>query len=148
MDSSLCLFEVFCIVDPNACRAFLLVTKMRAFNILRLLSLAGAVVVQHDVYDVVIAGAGTAGMVVANRLSERSDITVAVIEPGDDVRQDPAVKTIEFAFANFNASINWQYPSITQPELGSRNLSYRAGKAWGGTSSVNGTLCFGTKPLP
>jgi choline dehydrogenase len=93
-----------------------------------------------ETYDYIIAGAGTAGFVVANRLSADPHITVAVIEAGNDVRQQPAVQSIGFSFGTFNASNNWVYPSVTSPALGARNLSYRAGKAWGGTSAVNGML--------
>ncbi|KAF2177137.1 GMC oxidoreductase [Zopfia rhizophila CBS 207.26] len=107
------------------------------YKSLRFLLLAHVVAVRSETFDYVIAGAGTAGLVVANRLSSHSDITVAVIEPGDHVRQHPDVQTINFSFASFNASINWQYPSVTSPALGSRNLTYRAGKAWGGTSSTD-----------
>jgi choline dehydrogenase len=110
------------------------------FRNLPFLLLATAGGVQSETYDYVIAGAGTAGLVIANRLSERSDITVAVIEPGPDVRDDPNVQTIEFSFQNFNKSINWQYTTVPQAGLGGRNLTYRAGKAIGGTSSVNGVF--------
>lgn len=102
------------------------------------LLLAYAAIASSETFDYVIAGAGTAGLVVANRLSSNPDITVAVIETGDDVRENPDVQTIDFLFSNFNASINYQYPSVTLPALGSRNLTYRAGKAWGGTSAING----------
>src|SRR5512140_2058113 len=81
-----------------------------------------------ETFDYVIAGAGTAGLVVASRLSERSDVTVAVVEPGDDLRNDPNVTSINFSFANFNASINWQYTSVNQSLLGNRSFTYRAGK--------------------
>lgn len=108
-------------------------------KMLRLVILASVVAAQTEVaFDYVIAGAGTAGLVLANRLSANSSISVAVIEPGDDVRKDADVQTIDFLFSNFNSSINYQYHSITSPALGSRNLTYRAGKAWGGTSAVNG----------
>jgi choline dehydrogenase len=89
-------------------------------------------------YDYIIADAGTAGFAVANRLSTDPHITVAVIEAGNDVRQQPAVQSIGFSFGTFNASNNWVYPSVTLPALGARNLPYRVGKAWGGTSAANG----------
>ncbi|KID84877.1 glucose oxidase [Metarhizium guizhouense ARSEF 977] len=102
--------------------------------------LAVAGCVQSETFDFVIAGAGTAGLVIANRLSERSDLTVAVIEPGPDVRNDPNVQTVEFVFQSFNKSINWQYASVPQPTLNGRSFTYRAGKAIGGTSAVNGMV--------
>ncbi|KAF2444605.1 GMC oxidoreductase [Karstenula rhodostoma CBS 690.94] len=113
--------------------------KMVSF--LRCVILARVVAAQSDLaFDYVIAGAGTAGLVIANRLSANPSISVAVVEPGDDVRRDADVQTVDFLFSSFNTSINYQYPSITSPALGSRNLTYRAGKAWGGSSAVNGMV--------
>lgn len=111
---------------------------MRSYICFPALVMAGVSGVRSETFDYVIAGAGTAGLVIANRLSERPDITVAVIEPGDDLRNDPNVTSTNFNFANFNASINWQYTSVSQSNLGGRSFTYRAGKAIGGTSSVNG----------
>lgn len=110
------------------------------FMSLRVLLLATVAAAHSETYDFLIAGAGTAGLVIANRLSSNPKFSVAVVEPGDDVRQHADVQTIDFLFSNFNTSINYQYASVTSPDLGSRNLSYRAGKAWGGTSSVNGVM--------
>lgn len=115
---------------------------------LRFIVLAGVVAAQSDIaFDYVIAGAGTAGLVLANRLSANSNVSVAVIEPGDDVRQHSDVKNVDFLFSSFNTSINYQYPSVTSPALGSRNLTYRAGKAWGGTSTVNGRCVRGVSSV-
>jgi choline dehydrogenase len=47
------------------------------------------------------------------------------------VREDADVQNVDVLFSSFNTSINYQYPSINSPALGSRNLTYRAGKAWG-----------------
>lgn len=104
---------------------------------LLLACVAGA---RSETFDYVIAGAGTAGLVIANRLSDRPDISVAVVEPGDDQRDNPNVTTINWSFAGLDKSLTWQYDSVPQPNLGGKRLSYFAGKAIGGSSSVNGML--------
>jgi choline dehydrogenase len=107
-------------------------------NFLAYILLACTVGVHSEKFDFIIVGAGTAGLVIASRLSEDPSVTVAVVEPGPDVRNDPEVYSTDFSFDVYNASINYIYSSIPQPQLGNRTLSYRAGKAIGGTSIVNG----------
>ncbi|KAK8057131.1 GMC oxidoreductase [Apiospora saccharicola] len=83
-------------------------------------------------YDYVITGAGTAGLVVANRLSADPSVTVLVVEPGCDERSNPNV-TNPLAFTvPFGTHIDWQC------HLENRSLEYHQGKAIGGTSTING----------
>lgn len=89
-------------------------------------------------FDFLVAGGGTAGLVIANRLSEDPSVTVAVIEPGDDVRNDPLVLDVDLAGVTFSPSLNWNYNSTVQPQLGGRVLTHSAGKAIGGTTVING----------
>ncbi|KAG7284608.1 hypothetical protein NEMBOFW57_009213 [Staphylotrichum longicolle] len=97
-------------------------------------SAAGAV----DSFDYIIVGAGTSGLVVANRLSEDPSVTVAVIEPGTDQRDNINV-TSTTAFGNsFGTAIDWAYSTTKQHEAGNKELPLHAGKAWGGTSTING----------
>ncbi|KAI1182866.1 GMC oxidoreductase [Nemania serpens] len=89
-------------------------------------------------FDYIIAGAGTCGLVLANRLSADPRTRVAVIEPGEDVRNnvnvtDPALFTVPFG-----TSIDWQYSTTPQPAAGNRTIAWHAGKAIGGTSTING----------
>ncbi|KAI0527870.1 GMC oxidoreductase [Xylaria bambusicola] len=91
-----------------------------------------------ETFDYIIAGAGTCGLVLANRLSVDPNIRVAVIEPGEDVRNnvnvtDPALFTIPFG-----TSIDWQYSTTPQQAAGNRTIPWHAGKAIGGTSTING----------
>ena len=89
-------------------------------------------------YDYIVVGAGTAGLVVANRLSEDPSVTVAVIEPGTDQRNNVNVTgTDKFSLA-FGTAIDWQYETAIQPDAGNRTLALHQGKAWGGTSTING----------
>lgn len=93
-------------------------------------------------FDYVISGGGTAGLVIANRLSEIPSITVAVIEPGDDVRDDPDVLDVDLAGVTFSPLLDWKFNSTVQPQLGNRVISHHAGKALGGTTVING-ICIG-----
>ncbi len=91
-----------------------------------------------DSFDYIIVGAGTSGLVVANRLSENPSVTVAVIEPGTDQRDNVNV-TDPAAFGRaFGTSIDWGYTTVKQTDAGDRALPLHAGKAWGGTSTING----------
>ena len=90
------------------------------------------------IYDVVIVGGGTAGLVIANRLSENSYTTVAVIEAGDLVFDNKNVSTVDGYGLSFGTEIDWQYESTPQAYAGNKTQTLRAGKALGGTSTING----------
>ncbi|KAI0127401.1 GMC oxidoreductase [Xylariales sp. AK1849] len=92
----------------------------------------------QETYDYIVAGAGTAGLVVANRLSADPSITVAVVEPGGDERTNPNVTSVLGYLTAFNTSIDWQYSIVPQSGLQGRDMQYHAGKAIGGTSTING----------
>lgn len=89
-------------------------------------------------FDYIVAGGGTAGLVIANRLSENPNITVAVIEPGRDVRDDADVLNVDLAGITYSPTLDWNFNSIVQPQLGERVISHHAGKALGGTTVING----------
>ncbi|KAI0887804.1 uncharacterized protein GGS22DRAFT_154340 [Annulohypoxylon maeteangense] len=87
--------------------------------------------------DYIIVGGGTSGLVVANRLSEKSDVQVLVLEAGNDLSADPRV-TIPALFTSLMGSdADWQYKSISQPGLGGRSIQEPQGKALGGSSAIN-----------
>ncbi|KAK3293787.1 glucose oxidase [Chaetomium fimeti] len=88
-------------------------------------------------FDYIVIGAGTSGLVVANRLSEQSSVTVAVIEPGNDERNNANVTTTLFG-AGLNTPVDWLYSTVKQSGAGNRAFDLHAGKAWGGTSAING----------
>ncbi|KAK7728748.1 hypothetical protein SLS53_009376 [Cytospora paraplurivora] len=89
-------------------------------------------------FDYVIIGGGTCGLLLANRLSEDSNTTIAVIEPGQDVRNSPNVTDPENFLASFNTPIDWAYPSVVQPGAANRSFTFHSGRAIGGTSTING----------
>ncbi|KAJ5611034.1 hypothetical protein N7510_007753 [Penicillium lagena] len=89
-------------------------------------------------YDFVIVGGGTSGLVVANRLSELKDVTVAVIEAGDSVLNNAHVSNIMGYGQTFGTAIDWAYETENQTYAGGSKQIIRAGKAIGGTSTING----------
>ncbi|KAI1213531.1 putative GMC oxidoreductase [Annulohypoxylon truncatum] len=103
-----------------------------------LVLLALGIKVRCESFDYVIAGAGTCGLVLANRLSEELNIRVAVIEPGGDVRHNPNVTDVTRFLRAFGTDIDWQYTTTPQPGASNRSLAYHAGRAIGGTSTING----------
>lgn len=94
--------------------------------------------VSAESFDYIIIGAGTSGLVVANRLSEDPSVTVAVIEPGTDQRNNPNVTDPAKFTQAFDTPIDWHYMTIKQPGAGDREIDLHQGKAWGGTSTING----------
>ena len=86
-------------------------------------------------YDYVIVGAGSAGCVLANRLSENRDVTVLVIEAGGSDR-DPYIR-IPLAWGRLFArrAHDWGYDTQPEPALNGRVLDCARGKVIGGSSS-------------
>nr|BBD84647.1 putative GMC oxidoreductase [Cordana terrestris] len=109
---------------------------MKLFILLSLTLSAGRT--GAEIFDYVIVGAGTAGLVIANRLSEDPSNTVAVIEPGTDQRTNPNVTDWSRFTQAFGTSIDWQYQTVKQSGADGRVLDLHQGKAWGGTSTING----------
>lgn len=101
---------------------------------------------RSDIFDYVIAGAGTAGCVLANRLSAQEDVTVALIEAGppDD---DPAIHVPAMvAKAIGNPRQSWGYQTLPQPHVDGRVLPVPRGRVLGGCSSINGMVYFRGHP--
>ncbi|KAK4139590.1 putative GMC oxidoreductase [Dichotomopilus funicola] len=101
------------------------------------LALASASTTPDQSFDYIIVGAGTSGLVIANRLSEDPSVTVAVVEAGTDQRNNPNVTSTEFG-SGLNSPLDWAYASVNQTHAGNRPFAMHAGKAWGGTSAING----------
>ncbi|NEA51897.1 GMC oxidoreductase [Streptomyces sp. SID10815] len=96
-------------------------------------------------FDYVVIGGGTAGSVIAARLTEDPDVTVAVIEGGpSDVGRDD-VLTLRRWMGLLGGDLDYDYPTTEQPRGNSRIRHSRA-RVLGGCSSHNTLISF--KPLP
>ncbi len=97
-------------------------------------------------YDYVIAGAGSAGCVLANRLSEDPSVTVLLLEAG---RRDRHMNVkIPAAFAKqFRTKLDWDFNTEPEPHCDERSLYMPRGKGLGGSSSMNAMLYVRGRPL-
>ena len=90
-------------------------------------------------YDYVIVGAGSAGCVLANRLSEDPDARVLLIEAGPPDSSDFIHIPAAFA-ALFRSQNDWDYCSGWEPGLNNRRVFLPRGKTLGGSSSINAMI--------
>ncbi len=91
-------------------------------------------------YDHIVIGAGSAGCVVANRLSADPERTVLLIEAGGKDRH-PLVRLPMLMGKLMHSGIyNWRYHTEPEPEFDNREVYWPRGKALGGTSTINGMI--------
>jgi choline dehydrogenase len=90
-------------------------------------------------YDYVIVGAGSAGCVLASRLSENPDARVLLLEAGppdtaDELHLPAAVNLL------FKTAYDWDYQTTPQDRAGGRSIYWPRGKVIGGSSSINAMI--------
>ncbi|OCT54313.1 hypothetical protein CLCR_00793 [Cladophialophora carrionii] len=89
-------------------------------------------------YDFIVVGGGTAGLVVAARLTEDPNISVAVLEAGENRMDDPSVSTPSlYPTLIGRPQYDWCMTSIPQPNAGNKIYSMPRGKILGGSSGIN-----------
>ncbi|TQK05349.1 GMC family oxidoreductase [Herbaspirillum sp. SJZ107] len=91
-------------------------------------------------YDYVIVGAGTAGCLLANRLTRRSDTRVLLIEAGGKDDYLWIHIPVGYLYCIDNPRTDWLFRTEIEAGLGGRTLLYPRGKVLGGSSSINGMI--------
>src|SRR6202789_748867 len=94
---------------------------------------------ETQTFDYIVVGAGSAGSVLANRLSANPAHKVLVLEAG---RESHPWSRIPIGFAKLieNPAANWLYASEPEPGTGTRRIPIPRGKLLGGSSSINGMV--------
>ena len=90
-------------------------------------------------FDYIIVGGGSAGCAVANRLSEKENVKVLLIEAGK--ASHPLSRLpVSFAMLIDNPSANWRYRSTPEKNTSNRKIPIPRGKLLGGSSAINGLV--------
>lgn len=94
---------------------------------------------QRESYDYIVVGAGSAGAVIASRLSEDASVQVLLLEAGP--ANDALEISMPAAFPNlFKTKWDWNYQTTSQPGLGGKSAYWPRMKALGGCSSMNAMM--------
>src|ERR1041385_2510340 len=101
---------------------------------------------QADRFDYIIVGAGSAGCVLANRLTALGRHRVLLLEAGGHDRYFWVHVPLGYGKLFADARVNWLYSSEPEPELNNRSIIQPRGKVLGGSSSINGLLYLRGQP--
>jgi choline dehydrogenase len=96
---------------------------------------------RRNTFDYIIVGAGSAGCVLANRLSARPDLRVLLLEAGGADSSPWIHMPAGLARLVHDPRIDWRYYTDPEPELRNRRLYWPRGRVLGGSSSIN-AMCY------
>jgi choline dehydrogenase len=90
--------------------------------------------------DFIVIGAGSAGCVLANRLSQNGRHTVALLEAGPPDRNFWIHLPIGYGKTMWDPRVNWQFYTEPEPTMAGRKIYWPRGRVLGGSSSINGLI--------
>jgi choline dehydrogenase len=102
--------------------------------------------VHRAIYDYIIVGAGSAGCVLANRLTEGGRYAVLLLEAGPRDRYIWIHIPIGYAKTMFNPIYNWCFSTEPDPGMNDRRIYWPRGKVLGGSSAINGLIYIRGQP--
>ncbi|KAI0428960.1 glucose-methanol-choline oxidoreductase-like protein [Xylaria sp. FL1042] len=100
-----------------------------------------------DSYDFIIVGGGTAGLVLAHRLTEGVGVEVLILEAGKDLTADPRVTTPALFPTLLGSEADWNTVTETQSALYDRKINIPHGRILGGSSAINGQAFVATSKV-
>lgn len=98
-------------------------------------------------FDYIVVGAGSAGCIVASRLSEDPTARLLLVEAGGSDRTPIIAMPGALPFAYQSKRLGWGYQSGPEPHLGGKTIDEKAGKVLGGTSSINAMIFNRGNPM-
>ena len=98
-------------------------------------------------FDYIVVGAGSAGCIVASRLTEDPSTRVLLVEAGGSDHNPIIAMPGALPFAYQSKRIAWGYQSGPEPHLGDKTIDEKAGKVIGGTSSINAMIYNRGNPM-
>ena len=93
-----------------------------------------------DTYDYIVVGAGTAGCLLANRLSADPNMRVLLLEAGGKDNYHWIHIPVGYLYLMGNPRTDWGFKTAEEPGLNGRSLNYPRGRVLGGCSSINGMI--------
>ena len=102
--------------------------------------MSNAVDLAHDAYDYIVVGSGSAGAVVASRLTEDRNVSVLLLEAGGADRSIYMRMPLAYRILRTKNLFDWDYHSAPEPSADNRIVPGPRGRVLGGSSSVNGMM--------